>query len=177
MLDDGYLTDSLGRTIDFRNCLVILTSNTGARQVQEFGQGVGFKSSNTVAQQQNAEKGILMKALNHKFAPEFLNRIDEIIIFNKLQEEDILKILDLECNSLIENLKEVGDYQLKISRAAKDILVKEGYDPKFGARPLRRTVERLIENPIAEMILKGEIKEGDTVKISGKGGEISITKG
>jgi len=177
MLDDGYLTDSLGRTIDFRNCLVILTSNTGARQVQEFGQGLGFKSSNTVAQQQQAEKGILMKALNHKFAPEFLNRIDEIIIFNKLQESDIVKILDIECKSLGNNLNEVGDYKLKISKAAKDILVKEGYDPKFGARPLRRTVERLIENPIAEMILRKEISNGDIIKVSGKNGEISITKG
>ena len=174
MLDDGYLTDSLGRTIDFRNCLVILTSNTGARQIQEFGQGIGFKSSNTVAQQQYAEKGILMKALNRKFSPEFLNRIDEIIIFNKLQESDIVKILDIECKSLADNLNEVGEYKLKIHKAAKSILVKEGYDPKFGARPLRRTVERLIENPIAEMILRKEISNGDTIKVGAKDGKIII---
>jgi len=174
MLDDGYLTDSLGRTIDFRNCLVILTSNTGARQIQEFGQGIGFKSSNTVAQQQQAEKGILMKALNRKFSPEFLNRIDEIIIFNKLQESDIVKILDIECKSLADNLNEVGEYKLKIHKAAKSILVKEGYDPKFGARPLRRTVERLIENPIAEMILRKEISNGDTIKVGAKDGKIII---
>jgi hypothetical protein len=174
MLDDGYLTDSLGRTIDFRNCLVILTSNTGARQIQEFGQGIGFKSSNTVAQQQQAEKGILMKALNRKFSPEFLNRIDEIIIFNKLQESDIVKILDIECKSLADNLNEVGEYKLKIHKAAKSILVKEGYDPKFGARPLRRTVERLIENPIAEMILRKEISNGDTIKVGAKDGKITI---
>ena len=174
MLDEGYLTDSLGRTIDFRNCLIILTSNTGARQIQEFGQGIGFKSSSTVAQQQQAEKGILMKALNRKFSPEFLNRIDEIIIFNKLQESDIIKILDIECKSLADNLNGVGDYKLKIHKAAKNILVKEGYDPKFGARPLRRTVERLIENPIAEMILRKEISNGDTIKVGAKDGKITI---
>ena len=115
-----------------------------------------------------------MKALNRKFSPEFLNRIDEIIIFNKLQESDIVKILDIECKSLADNLNEVGDYKLKIHKAAKSILVKEGYDPKFGARPLRRTVERLIENPIAEMILRKEISNGDTIKVGAKDGKIII---
>lgn len=175
MLDDGYLTDSLGRTIDFRNCLIILTSNTGARQVQDFGQGIGFSSKSTVAQQDQAEKGILMKALNQKFSPEFLNRIDEIVIFNKLSEDDIMKILDIEYRALAENLKEVGDYKLRVSKSAKEIIVKQGYDPKYGARPLRRTLERLIENPIAEMILGGEINEGDTIKVSGAGGEIKLS--
>jgi ATP-dependent Clp protease ATP-binding subunit ClpC len=174
MLDDGYLTDSLGRTIDFRNCLVILTSNTGARQVNDFGQGVGFKTDDTLARREEAEKEILMKALNRKFSPEFLNRIDEIIIFNKLNKDDIMKILDNECNDLADNLFEVNEYGFKIAKPAKDLIIEQGYDPKFGARPLRRTLERLVENPIAEMILKGEIQKGDNIKVTAVKGVIKI---
>jgi ATP-dependent Clp protease ATP-binding subunit ClpC len=174
MLDDGYLTDSLGRTIDFRNCLVILTSNTGARQVNDFGQGVGFKTEDTLARREEAEKEILMKALNRKFSPEFLNRIDEIIIFNKLNKDDIMKILDNECNDLADNLFEVNEYGFKIAKPAKDLIIEQGYDPKFGARPLRRALERLVENPIAEMILRGEIKQGDTIKVTAVKGVIKI---
>lgn len=177
MLDDGYLTDSLGRTIDFRNCLVILTSNTGAKKVQDFGSGLGFKSADTLLQQDQAEKSILMKALNNKFSPEFLNRIDEIVIFNKLSKEDILLILNNECDDLAENLIDVGDYKLKITKTAKDIIIEQGYDPKYGARPLRRTLERLVENPISEMILKGILNQGDTIKVTGAKGLIKIEKG
>jgi ATP-dependent Clp protease ATP-binding subunit ClpC len=174
MLDDGYLTDSLGKTIDFRNCLVILTSNTGARQAEEFGGGVGFKSGDTLARKEEAEKAILMKALNRKFSPEFLNRIDEIIIFNRLTKENVMRILDNECESLGENLYEVNEYGFKITKAAKDLIIEQGYDPKFGARPLRRTLERLVENPISEMILKGLIKKGDTIKVNVIKGVIKI---
>lgn len=176
MLDDGFLTDSLGRTIDFRNCLVILTSNTGSRKIQDFGTGIGFERK-TVAEQQDAEKGIINKALKSKFAPEFLNRIDEVIIFNSLTKDVVMSILNKECKELAENLQEVGEYTLKINKAAKDIILEQGFDPKFGARPLRRSLERLIENPVAEMILKGELKEGDTIKVNGSKGSIIITKG
>jgi len=176
MLDDGYLTDSLGRTIDFRNCLVILTSNTGSRKVEEFGTGIGF-SRKTVAEQQNAEKAIINKALKQKFAPEFLNRIDEIVIFNSLSKENVMTILNKECKELAENLMEVGEYTLKVSKGAKDIILEQGYDPKFGARPLRRSLERLIENPVAEMILKGDLEQGDTIKVTGAKGELKIQKG
>ena len=176
MLDDGYLTDSLGRTIDFRNCLVILTSNTGSRKVQEFGAGIGF-GRKTVAQQQDEEKSIINKALKNKFAPEFLNRIDEVVIFNTLTKDNVMSILNKECKELANNLLDVGEYVLKISKGAKDIILNQGYDPKYGARPLRRSLERLIENPVAEMILKGELQEGDIIKVTSDKGELKIQKG
>jgi len=176
MLDDGYLTDSLGRTIDFRNCLVILTSNTGSRKVQEFGSGIGF-GTKTVAEEQQAEKDIINKALKKKFAPEFLNRIDEVIVFNSLTKNVVMSILNKECKELAENLKDVGEYVLKINKAAKSIILEQGFDPKYGARPLRRSLERLIENPVAEMILKKEISEGDVINITAAKGELKITKG
>jgi len=176
MLDDGYLTDSLGRTIDFRNCLVILTSNTGSRKVQDFGGGIGF-GTKTVAEEQQAEKDIINKALKAKFAPEFLNRIDEVIVFNSLTKNVVMSILNKECKELGENLKDVGEYILKINKAAKNIILEQGFDPKYGARPLRRSLERLIENPVAEMILKKEISEGDVINITTSKGELKITKG
>ena len=176
MLDDGYLTDSLGRSIDFRNCLVILTSNTGSRKVQDFGSGIGF-GTKTVAEEQQAEKDIINKALKKKFAPEFLNRIDEVIVFNSLTKNVVMSILNKECKELAENLKDVGKYVLKINKAAKNIILEQGFDPKYGARPLRRSLERLIENPVAEMILKNEISEGDVINITAIQGELKITKG
>ena len=176
MLDDGYLTDSLGRSIDFRNCLVILTSNTGSRKVQDFGSGIGF-GTKTVAEEQQAEKDIINKALKKKFAPEFLNRIDEVIVFNSLTKNVVMSILNKECKELAENLKDVGKYVLKINKAAKNIILEQGFDPKYGARPLRRSLERLIENPVAEMILKNEISEGDVINITAMQGELKITKG
>jgi ATP-dependent Clp protease ATP-binding subunit ClpC len=178
MLDDGHLTDSLGRTIDFRNCLVILTSNTGSRDLDQFGTGLGFRSNlKTVAQQQQEEKDVINKALKNKFAPEFINRIDEIVIFNRLTEENVMGILVNECKLLNETLREVGNYDLRISKSAREIILGQGYDPKFGARPLKRSLERLVENPIAEMILKGELIEGDIIKVKGLKGQIKIEKG
>ena len=176
MLDDGYLTDSLGRKIDFRNCLVILTSNTGSRKVQEFGSGIGF-GTKTVAEEQQVEKDIINKALKKKFAPEFLNRIDEVIVFNSLTKNVVMSILNKECTELAENLKDVGEYVLKINKAAKNIILEQGFDPKYGARPLRRSLERLIENPVAEMILKKEISEGDIISITAVKGNLKIAKG
>jgi ATP-dependent Clp protease ATP-binding subunit ClpC len=178
MLDDGHLTDSLGRTIDFRNCLVILTSNTGSRDLDQFGTGMGFRSNmKTVAQQQQDEKDVINKALKNKFAPEFLNRIDEIVIFNRLSEDNVMGILVNECKELNQTLKEVGEYDLRITKSAREIILKQGYDPKFGARPLKRSLERLVENPIAEMILKGKLTEGDIIKVKGVKGQIKIEKG
>ena len=174
MLDDGHLTDSLGRVIDFRNCLVILTSNTGSRKLEEFGSGIGFNSKQRLATQMEDEKATLRKALKGRFSPEFLNRIDEIVVFNRLLEADVMKILNIECKELANNLKEVGNYKLKISKAAKDIILKEGYDPKYGARPLKRTLERMIENKISEMILKGELTQSGTINIKGSKGVLKI---
>jgi ATP-dependent Clp protease ATP-binding subunit ClpC len=174
MLDDGYLTDSLGRTIDFRNCLIILTSNTGAKQAQDFGSGVGFKPNDTLVKRNEAEQFILTKALNRKFSPEFLNRIDEIIVFNKLTKENIMKILNNECDELAHNLYDVNEYIFKITKSAKELIINQGYDAKFGARPLKRALERMIENPIAEMILSGKIQPGNTIKATTMKGEIKI---
>jgi len=176
MLDDGYLTDSLGRKIDFRNCLIILTSNTGTRELAEFGGGIGFSAgSNTIANRSQFEKDTLLKALQKKFAPEFLNRIDEIVIFNKVKRDDIMKILEIELGTLRENLTEVGGYSLSVQKAAKEFIIDQGYDERYGARQIVRTLERLIENPISEMILKGEIKEGDSISIRLKGESLIIT--
>jgi ATP-dependent Clp protease ATP-binding subunit ClpC len=174
MLDDGHLTDSLGRVIDFRNCLVILTSNTGSRKLEEFGSGIGFNSKQRLATQMEDEKATLRKALKGRFSPEFLNRIDEIVVFNRLQEDDVMKILNIECKDLATNLKEIGNYKLKISKAAKQIILKEGYDPKYGARPLKRTLERMIENKISELILKGELIEGGIINVKGSKGQLKI---
>ena len=174
MLDDGQLTDSIGRTVDFRNCLVILTSNTGSRKLEDFGQGIGFESSTKMVDQAEEEKAILRKALKNKFSPEFLNRIDEIVVFNRLTEDNVMEILTKECKELALNLEEVGNYVFKISKGAKEIILGQGYDPKYGARPLRRTVERLIENKVSELILKGELKEGGTINVKSAKGKLII---
>ena len=174
MLDDGQLTDSLGRTVDFRNCLIILTSNTGSRKLEDFGQGIGFESSTKMVNQAEEEKSILRKALKGKFSPEFLNRIDEIVVFNRLTEDNVMEILTKECKELALNLIEVGNYVFKISKGAKEIILSQGYDPKYGARPLRRTVERLIENKVSELILKGDLKEGGTINVKSTKGELII---
>jgi ATP-dependent Clp protease ATP-binding subunit ClpC len=174
LLDDGFLTDSLGRKIDFRNCLVVLTSNAGVKDIEEFGTGIGFNKGRTLVESEQAEKDILNKALKKKFSPEFLNRIDEIIIFNKLSKESVMKILDNECKDLSNNLKEIGEYQFKISKAAKELILEQGYDEKYGARPLRRALERMIENPISEMILKGEIKPSDIISVKALKEKIKI---
>jgi ATP-dependent Clp protease ATP-binding subunit ClpC len=176
LLDDGHLTDSLGRHISFRNCLVILTSNTGARQVQDFGSGVGFKTDTNLANRENAEREIVMKELNRKFSPEFLNRIDEIVIFNKLTKDNVMSILNNECRELADNLYDVNKFEFKITKAAKDLILDQGYDVKFGARPLKRALEKMVENPISEMILKGELVAGDTIKVTTANKEIKIIK-
>jgi ATP-dependent Clp protease ATP-binding subunit ClpC len=165
LLDDGYMTDSLGRKVDFRNCLVILTSNAGVRDVEEYGPGIGVNRGRTISETEQTEKDILNKALKKKFSPEFLNRIDEIIIFNKLSKEVVMSILDNECKDLGMSLREIGEYGFKISKGAKELILEQGYDEKYGARPLRRALERMIENPISELILKGEIKSGDIINV------------
>jgi len=172
LLDDGYLTDSSGRYIDFRNTLIIMTSNAGSRHVQDFGTGIGFGK---ISHQANKEKEILKKSLKKSFSPEFLNRIDEIVIFNKLQEHIVSNILKNEIKELSINLKEIGNYKLNVTKSAMKILIEEGYDDKYGARQLRRTMERLIENQISDMILKEEIEKGSTITIKGIKGKISIS--
>ena len=164
VLDDGILTDSLGRKVDFRNTIIIMTSNIGSRQLKEFGQGVGFTTSAKVAQADTNAKSVVENALKRAFAPEFLNRIDDVIVFNSLQKEDIFKIIDIELKELFGRLLLMG-YKIQLTENAKEFIAEKGFDPNFGARPLNRAIQKYLEDPIAEEILKGELKEGDTLEV------------
>lgn len=164
VLDDGHLTDSLGRKIDFRNTVIIMTSNIGARQLKDFGQGVGFT---TKAKKENVEehnRGVIESALKKAFAPEFLNRIDDVIIFNSLEKEDMKKIIELELQGLHKRISELG-YTLKITDNAKEFIIEKGFDPNYGARPLKRAIQKYIEDPLAEEMIKGEASEGDEIEV------------
>ncbi len=162
VLDDGYLTDSLGRKIDFRNTIIIMTSNIGARKLKDFGQGVGFGTSAKEAQAADHAKSIIENALKKAFAPEFLNRIDDVVVFNVLEKEDINKIIDIELVKLIDRIKNLG-YQLKLSKKAKDYIADKGFDQQYGARPLKRAIQKYIEDALAEEIIKSKIQEGDKI--------------
>ncbi|HPC97925.1 MAG TPA: ATP-dependent Clp protease ATP-binding subunit [Bacteroidales bacterium] len=164
VLDEGQLTDSLGRRVDFRNTIVILTSNIGTRQISEFGHGIGFDTSAKRASRDEQTKSILQKALQKTFAPEFLNRIDDIVMFNPLEKKDIDKIIDIELKGLYERVKALG-YELKISEAAKDFIAEKGFDANFGARPLKRAIQKYLEDPMAEVMIKAKPEEGDYVSV------------
>jgi ATP-dependent Clp protease ATP-binding subunit ClpC len=163
-LDDGKMTDSLGRHIDFKNAIIIMTSNIGARDLSDFGKGVGFGTTAKAAGQDDSNRGVVEKALKKAFAPEFLNRIDDIIMFNSLKREDIHKIIDIELGHLYKRISELG-YELKLTDEAKDFLVEKGYDEKFGARPLKRAIQKFIEDPMAEEIINQSIEEGDKIVV------------
>jgi len=164
VLDDGFLTDSLGRKVDFRNTIIIMTSNIGARQVKEFGQGVGFSTMAKTAQAEEYERSVVEGALKKVFAPEFLNRIDDVVMFNALDKDNIKGIVQVELQKLLDRMKGLG-YSLRITDKAKDFIAKKGYDKQFGARPLKRTIQRFIEDEIAEKIVLGEVREGDTISV------------
>jgi len=161
VLDEGQLTDSLGRRIDFRNTIVIMTSNIGTRQIQDFGSGVGFASTKDVDKE---NKLVIQKALKRAFAPEFLNRIDDVILFNSLEREHMHKIIDIELEHLYKRVIEIG-YKLELTEAAKDFIAEKGFDSKFGARPLKRAIQKYLEDGMAEVIIEASISEGDTVKV------------
>ena len=165
VMDEGQLTDSLGRRVDFRNTVIIMTSNIGTRQLKEFGQGVGFSTQAKQQSMNDYSKGIIQKALQKTFAPEFLNRVDDVVLFNTLSREDIHKIIDIELKGLYDRVLNMG-YHIKISNAAKDYIADKGYDTQFGARPLKRSIQKYLEDPMAEEIIKAEIKEGDTIVVS-----------
>jgi ATP-dependent Clp protease ATP-binding subunit ClpC len=165
VLDEGQLTDSLGRRIDFRNTIVILTSNIGTRQISEFGHGIGFDTQAKQASRNEQNKSILQKALQKTFAPEFLNRIDDVIMFNSLGKEEINKIIDLELKGLYDRVKSLG-YQLKIASAARDFIAERGFDANYGARPLKRAIQKYIEDPMAEVLIKAGQSEGDVINVS-----------
>ena len=162
ILDDGHITDSLGRKIDFRHTIIIMTSNIGSRQLKDFGQGVGF---GTAAKKQQADanaKSVIENALKKSFAPEFLNRIDDVIIFNALERKDIHNIIDIELEKLLLRISDLG-YRLELSEAAKDFIVDKGFDRKYGARPLKRAIQKYIEDALASEIVNANLNENDTI--------------
>ncbi|MDR2221156.1 MAG: ATP-dependent Clp protease ATP-binding subunit [Flavobacteriaceae bacterium] len=164
VLDDGYLTDSLGRKIDFRNTIIIMTSNIGARQLKDFGQGVGFGTQARKEQVDQNSKGVIESALKKAFAPEFLNRIDDIIMFNSLERKDIDLIIDIELQKLYSRIDDLG-YKLILSDDAKDFIAEKGFDKQYGARPLKRAIQKYIEDPLAEEIVNENLKIGDKVEM------------
>ncbi|HDR68444.1 MAG TPA: ATP-dependent Clp protease ATP-binding subunit [Bacteroidaceae bacterium] len=174
VLDEGQLTDSLGRRVDFRNTIVIMTSNIGTRELKDFGQGVGF----TTQARQNATneyaKGVIHKALRRAFAPEFLNRLDDVVIFNALSRDDIHKIIDIELKGLYDRIKTLG-FDVRLSEEAKDFVLDKGYDIQFGARPLKRAIQKYLEDPMAETIIKSSLVEGDTMVVDFDKGKEEIT--
>jgi ATP-dependent Clp protease ATP-binding subunit ClpC len=164
VLDEGQLTDSLGRKVDFRNTIIIMTSNIGARQLKDFGQGVGFSTIAKTNQVDAHSRGVIENALKRAFAPEFLNRVDDVVVFNTLGREEIFKIIDIELKSLFDRVQKLG-YEIKLTETAKDFIADKGFDINFGARPLKRAIQKYLEDPIAEEILKGEMQEGDILEI------------
>ena len=165
VLDDGFLTDSLGRKIDFRNTIIIMTSNIGSRQLKDFGQGVGFGTAAKSNQADSHAKSVIENALKKTFAPEFLNRIDDVVVFNSLSREHIHKIIDIELSKLYNRIDGLG-YKLKLSESAKDYIADKGFDKKYGARPLKRAIQKYIEDSLAEEIINSKLKEGDSISIN-----------
>lgn len=166
-LDDGHMTDSLGRKVDFRNTLIIMTSNVGSRRLKDFGTGVGFGTKTSNENKDEISKGVLENALSKAFSPEFLNRIDDVVIFNNLSKEDIDKIVKIEAEILIKRMSIIG-FEVKITEKAIEFIGSKGYDPKFGARPLTRAIQKFVEDPLAEEIVAGKASEGDLVKFDAK---------
>src|SRR6056300_1304783 len=165
VLDDGFLTDSLGRKINFQNTIIIMTSNIGARQVKDFGRGLGFETASQKAQSTEIEKSVIEKELKKTFSPEFLNRIDDIVIFNALDQTDIRKIVEIELKDLIFRIEKLG-YQITIKESAKDFISEKGFDSKYGARPLNRAIQKHVEDLIAEHVVNNSIKEGDHIAVN-----------
>jgi ATP-dependent Clp protease ATP-binding subunit ClpC len=162
VLDDGFLTDSLGRKIDFRNTIIIMTSNVGARKLKDFGSGVGFGTAARKSAEADNARVVIQAALKKTFAPEFLNRIDDVIVFNALEREDIHKIIDIELAKLFTRIQDLG-YNLTLSDEAKDYIVEKGFDKEYGARPLKRAIQKYIEDTLAEEIVNSQLEEGDAI--------------
>jgi ATP-dependent Clp protease ATP-binding subunit ClpC len=173
VLDEGHLTDGMGRKVDFKNTLIIMTSNVGARKLQDFGTGVGFGTKAKIENLEDIRNNVIEESVKKAFSPEFLNRLDDIIIFKSLEKEDIKRIVDIPLNELKDRMFELG-YKIKISTKLRDYLVEAGYDEKYGARPLNRVIQKYVEDPIAERMLEGDIKEGDTIKIGYVKGDVTV---
>jgi ATP-dependent Clp protease ATP-binding subunit ClpC len=167
VLDDGVLTDSFGRRVDFKNTIVIMTSNIGSRQLKDFGQGVGFNTGAKKTAKIDYARGVIEGALKKAFAPEFLNRIDDVVIFDPLDRDDIHKIIDIELNYLFKRVKGLG-FPMEVTEKAKDFIVEKGWDEQYGARPLKRAIQKYIEDPLAEEIIKTKLAEGDKISVDYK---------
>ena len=167
ILDDGFLTDSVGRKINFQNTIIIMTSNIGVKQINDFGIGVGFETKSSVDQTSKTEQKVIQRALKNTFAPEFLNRIDDCIIFNSLTIKEINKIITIEINKLKQRVSNIG-YDLSISPKAKSFICDKGFDEKNGARPLNRMIQKYIEDLIAENLVSDKIKPGDKLYVDHK---------
>ena len=165
LLDEGHLTDGLGRKVNFKNTLIIMTSNIGVQDVNDFGNSIGFGTKSVIGDEEERKRNLIEKALKKKFKPEFLNRLDDIIIFNSLKETDIAKIIILEIKKLRDRVKEMG-YDIKVNKSAIEHLIKVGYDVAYGARPLNRAIQKYIEDPVSDEILNSNFKEGDLIKVS-----------
>jgi ATP-dependent Clp protease ATP-binding subunit ClpC len=164
ILDEGSITDGLGRKIDFKNTLIILTSNIGSRKLQDFGDGVGFRSSSKEAESEIAKEILLKKELQKAFSPEFINRLDDIVYFKELIKEDMLKILEVELSKVLPRIESLG-YKINLTQRLKEEIAEKGYDPKFGARPLKRIVQRYIEDSIADLMVMKKAEEGSTITL------------
>jgi ATP-dependent Clp protease ATP-binding subunit ClpC len=162
VLDDGILTDGLGRRVDFRNTIIIMTSNIGVRDLKDFGAGIGFATKSKSENPDDLMKSTIQSALKKAFSPEFLNRLDDVIVFNSLQREDIHRIIDISLGKLFNRVTNLG-YKVELTEKAKDFLSEKGYDQQYGARPLNRAIQKYLEDPVAEEILKGDLREGDTL--------------
>ncbi len=165
VLDEGRLTDSSGRIVDFTNTIIVLTSNVGARKLADFGTGIGFDTSSSMLQEQSKMDSIIKKELKNKFSPEFLNRLDDIIVFDQLASEDVIEIVDIELNKFVDRMERQG-YTFKFNKATKEFLAKEGYDPAYGARPIKRAIQKYVEDAVADAILDGILKEGNSYTVS-----------
>ena len=177
MMDDGHLTDSFGRKINFRNCLIIMTSNLGVKKLQDFGSGVGFDTSTRISNNEAMKKALLEKELKNHFTPEFLNRVDEVVVFNPLRENEVGQIVEIELSKLDRRLDRLG-YEVTIDKKVKKFLSEVGFDEKYGARPIKRAIQEKIEDLISEEVLRGNITEGVPCKLKMKGKEeVVLEKG
>ena len=165
VLDEGRLTDSSGRIVDFTNTIIVLTSNVGARKLADFGTGIGFDTSSSMLQEQSKMDSIIKKELKNKFSPEFLNRLDDIIVFDQLTTEGVIEIVDIELNKFVDRMERQG-YAFKFNKATKEFFAKEGYDPAYGARPIKRAIQKYVEDAVADAILDGILKEGKSYTVS-----------
>ena len=165
VLDDGVLTDGIGRKVDFKNTIIIMTSNIGSRRLKDFGTGVGFATAAREAEKAQMQRDVIEKSLKKAFAPEFINRIDDIIYFNSLGREEIHRNIDIELRGLFGRIRKMG-FEVTMDEKAKDFIVGKGWDENYGARPLRRAIQRYIEDDLADEIIKADILPGDTIQIT-----------